>query len=268
MRFLLSQYFFRSVSFIGVLVAFYFLYLSLVLFGIENHELINWFNRFFLFVQDNKEVTSGFVSYVTYSFMHLNLLDLFFHSLLLFFLVGSIKSEVTFLWIIWILSAILGAVFFQFTDEPGVLIGPSVVICVFGVMSFFAINGRGGFFSWIGAVIFILFFSLDTTLNGFNSSFKFHVFGMSLGLVISLVAYRSKMNWFDRLKLKFGFAPELKVKQQNPRFKSDEEFNEERKMKRAYLDLILEKISRSGYESLSKTEKKFLEENRIQDGEE
>jgi hypothetical protein len=40
--------------------------------------------------------------------------------------------------------------------------------------------------------------------------------------------------------------------------KSDDDFNSERKEREDRLDLILEKISRHGYDHLSKEEKKFL----------
>jgi hypothetical protein len=70
------------------------------------------------------------------------------------------------------------------------------------------------------------------------------------------------MRFLNRLKIWFGLAPKLSVNQKNPRFKSDEEFNQEKKLKAEYLDFILDKISRSGFESLSKSERKFLEENK------
>jgi len=41
-------------------------------------------------------------------------------------------------------------------------------------------------------------------------------------------------------------------------FKSDEEYNLEKKQKQAKTDAILDKISKSGYESLTKAEKEFL----------
>jgi hypothetical protein len=41
-------------------------------------------------------------------------------------------------------------------------------------------------------------------------------------------------------------------------FKTDEEYNLEAKQKQAKIDAILDKISRSGYDSLTKAEKDFL----------
>ena len=63
-------------------------------------------------------------------------------------------------------------------------------------------------------------------------------------------------------RLLFSPNKKLKVKKggayQNPRFKSDEEYNLEKKQKQAKTDAILDKISKSGYESLTKAEKEFL----------
>lgn len=51
----------------------------------------------------------------------------------------------------------------------------------------------------------------------------------------------------------------LKVKKGgNVRFETDEEFNARKKMKQEEIDRILDKISKSGYESLSKKEKDYL----------
>jgi hypothetical protein len=47
-------------------------------------------------------------------------------------------------------------------------------------------------------------------------------------------------------------------KSTNTRFKTDEEFNAERKQTQERIDQILDKIARSGYESLSRQEKEFL----------
>jgi hypothetical protein len=46
------------------------------------------------------------------------------------------------------------------------------------------------------------------------------------------------------------------------RFQTDDEFNAERKLKEDYLNSILDKISRSGFESLSAKEKSFLEQQK------
>lgn len=55
-------------------------------------------------------------------------------------------------------------------------------------------------------------------------------------------------------------ATKMKVKKggQSMRHKSDEQYNQERKIKQEVIDKILDKISKSGYESLTKKEKDYL----------
>jgi hypothetical protein len=52
---------------------------------------------------------------------------------------------------------------------------------------------------------------------------------------------------------KQGTAP-----RKNVRYKTDEVFNAEKKAKQERIDEILDKISKSGYESLSREEKDYL----------
>ena len=44
----------------------------------------------------------------------------------------------------------------------------------------------------------------------------------------------------------------------NPRARSDEDYNMQKKRNQEIIDAILDKISKSGYESLSKQEKELL----------
>jgi hypothetical protein len=55
--------------------------------------------------------------------------------------------------------------------------------------------------------------------------------------------------------------PKFTVKKggaQSVKYKSDEEYNYEAKQRQIQVDMILDKIAKSGYESLSKAEKEFL----------
>ncbi|MCC6600983.1 MAG: rhomboid family intramembrane serine protease [Crocinitomicaceae bacterium] len=64
--------------------------------------------------------------------------------------------------------------------------------------------------------------------------------------------------FLDRLRKLFHPKPLMVVKQKNPRFKADEEFNEEKNNRQKRVDEILDKIGRSGYDSLSREEREFL----------
>ena len=64
-------------------------------------------------------------------------------------------------------------------------------------------------------------------------------------------------DWFRGL---FRKKSNMKAKKggRTAQFKTDEEYNLEAKQKQAKIDAILDKISRSGYDSLTKAEKDFL----------
>ena len=74
------------------------------------------------------------------------------------------------------------------------------------------------------------------------------------------------MNWFEKLWNTltglFKKNPNrMKVKKggkTNTRHKTDEEYNIDAKSRQEQVDKILDKISKSGYESLTKKEKDFL----------
>jgi membrane associated rhomboid family serine protease len=91
-----------------------------------------------------------------------------------------------------------------------------------------------------------------------------HVGGAVLGF-ISVQQLRSSNNiinmaqrfgdWFGRL---FRKKPKLSVEKGDARRMSDEDYNQDKKMRQEKIDRILDKISKSGYESLSRDEKDFL----------
>lgn len=68
----------------------------------------------------------------------------------------------------------------------------------------------------------------------------------------------SFLNLFKRNKTKKGKFSYSKKRATETRFKSDEEYNVSAKEKQEKIDAILDKISKSGYESLSKNEKELL----------
>jgi membrane associated rhomboid family serine protease len=66
----------------------------------------------------------------------------------------------------------------------------------------------------------------------------------------------------DLLKNLFSTNSKMKIKKggatRGPEFKTDEEYNVDKKKRQEIIDLILDKISKSGYDSLTKAEKEFL----------
>ncbi len=92
-----------------------------------------------------------------------------------------------------------------------------------------------------------------------------HLGGATLG-VISVQQLSSSRNvinmaqqFGDWLKRLFkGNRPKMKKTQGNSRMKTDEQYNEEASGRQVQVDRILDKISKSGYESLTRKEKDFL----------
>jgi hypothetical protein len=164
--------------------------------------------------------------------------------------------------LIWFLAAICGGLVFLWLHDAGILIGPSFVISVLTPWVFFQNLQSKNLLVFVGVTLYVLLFIIEVLLNGFGDTSLLHTLGVGFGIVCSLILVFLNMRFLNRLKIWFGLAPKLSVNQKNPRFKSDEEFNQEKKLKAEYLDFILDKISRSGFESLSKSERKFLEENK------
>jgi len=115
------------------------------------------------------------------------------------------------------------------------------------------------------AVFFLLqdFLSLGTQDGTAHFA---HLGGAFLGALSIRNIYASKniinifQRYMDRLFAFFSnlFKSKPRFKSSNSRFKSDEEYNYESKQRQKEIDQILDKISKSGYDSLSKKEKDFL----------
>ena len=89
-----------------------------------------------------------------------------------------------------------------------------------------------------------------------------HLGGALFGL-LSIQKMHSSKNILTRLegffiRIKGLFSVKKQPKKTRTRFKSDEEFNVEKRQKQERMDEILDKISQSGYDSLTKAEKDFL----------
>lgn len=118
----------------------------------------------------------------------------------------------------------------------------------------------------IAIVLFLAnFLSLGTTPDvGPGTAYFAHIGGAALGF-LSVQQLTSSTNiinmaqrfgdWFLSL---FRKKPKLSVKKGDARRMTDEEYNEDKKRRQEQVDKILDKISKSGYESLSKKEKDFL----------
>lgn len=126
-------------------------------------------------------------------------------------------------------------------------------------------------------IYFALFFILKDLLSlGMNDGVAHfaHLGGIVLGMLSIKNLYNSsniinasqrigdKIVHFIRIIFKPSRTPKMKVNKsggaRTPQFKTDEQFNLEKKERQQKTDIILDKISKSGYESLTKAEKDFL----------
>jgi membrane associated rhomboid family serine protease len=177
-----------------------------------------------------------------------------------------------------LIELIAHVVFPTLSAQPVVIVGASgSVMAIFAALAFHRPNLMVNVFNLFSirlifiAGIFILIDLVSLGLNDGTAHFA-HLGGVLFGM-LSVYNYYSSSNLLNRLqmlgdrisrffKTLFSSNKNLKVKKggayQNPRFKSDEEYNLEKKQKQAKTDAILDKISKSGYESLTKAEKEFL----------
>jgi membrane associated rhomboid family serine protease len=110
--------------------------------------------------------------------------------------------------------------------------------------------------------IFLVVLDIISIEKGNPGGHIAHIGGALYGFtfVNSLKKGQNIAGWFDRIADFFAtlFRPKSKLKVSYSRRKSDEDFNLQKTHKQQKTDEILDKISKSGYESLTKEEKEFL----------
>lgn len=118
---------------------------------------------------------------------------------------------------------------------------------------------------WLALILVLL--DLASIKTGINSGGHIgHLGGAFFGLYYGNRISKGKETrdfigiLFDKVRSVFS-RKKLHVVHNHSRAKSDEQFNVEKKQRQQRIDQILDKISRSGYESLSKDEKDFLFRN-------
>lgn len=117
----------------------------------------------------------------------------------------------------------------------------------------------------VGMIVIELFEGIFRSTDGI-AHFA-HLGGMLIGFLIILYWKRhggmtgdfSIKNWFNSLKNRKKYTRYEEVYDKVPR--SDEEYNYQKAQKERDIDAILDKVAKSGYESLSKEEKDFLFKN-------
>lgn len=227
-------------------------------------------------------------SIVTSIFAHFSIIHLFLNLVFLYFSGRAFEAmfDQKRLIYTYLLGGIIGgliellahSIFPAFESQSFVVVGASgSVMTLLAAMAFHRPNLVVNVFNLFSIrLIFVagLFILTDLVSLGLNdgTAHFVHLGGALFGM-LSVYNYHSSSNLIiqlqmlgDRIsrffKTLFSSNKQLKEKKggayQNARFKTDEEFNLEKKQKQAKTDAILDKISKSGYESLTKAEKEFL----------
>ena len=176
-----------------------------------------------------------------------------------------------------LLEILAHLIFPTLRNETQVVVGASgSIMAIFAALAFYRPNLTVKLFGLFPirliflAGIFILSDLISLGLNDKTAHFA-HIGGVIVGL-LSIKNLHSKTNivtgfqrFIESISGFFSglFKPKSKLTVKrggasNARFKTDEEFIVEAKLRQQKIDAILDKISKSGYESLTKAEKDFL----------
>lgn len=220
-------------------------------------------------------------SIITHMFTHLELLHFLFNMLVFYFAGGLFSFYYTQreLWKVYLLSGLSGFFLFVFAFNVFPVfkeINPLTTICgasasVMGILVAGAmadLKRRVKLFGvfeveilWV--VLGLLLLDLVSIKSGNNSGGHIgHLGGAFFGYLF--VQTRKKginmTGWLDKILngIKSLFGERKNKKAASRRFERDEDFNARKLANQKKTDLILDKISRAGYESLTKEEKEFL----------
>ncbi len=258
-----------------------FFVLNVLLGGLMQLDLTNWFSF------DSNLLSNWYKpwSILTYMFIHGNFSHILFNMLILFFvggmfeqLIGSKKVLSTYLIgglcgaILFIISQNLFPLFIKMGDAT--LLGASAsVLALFVGVAAYRPNMEMALFGVIRVKLFVLaliYVGLDLLRVGDMDGVAHfaHLGGAAWGYYMGIQLKNGKdvTGWFDKIfnsvtnlfkpkpKMKVTYSDRNKTKP--PR--DDYDYNAQKQTNQQKLDAILDKIKVGGYETLSKAEKKFL----------
>lgn len=260
--------------FLGILL----LKKSLLLFNIDPLMSDAWIHHFL-------DLNSAFPAFihapwglVTSIFTHEQFGHLLFNMLFLYFSGRFFEQYFSRkkLWLTYLFGGIAGGIleilannlFPALQGTNVVILGASgSIMAIFTALAFYQPNLQVSLFGIFPIRIYFLalFFLFKDLINiGTNDQIAHfaHLGGAIFGLLSIQNLHSSKniLNKIDAFSSRFTsiFTREKKVKSTRSRVKTDEEFNSEKRQKQVKMDQILDKISKSGYDSLTKAEKEFL----------
>jgi membrane associated rhomboid family serine protease len=250
---------FKSFSVVAqiLLINGVFFLLCNIIANLVNPTLINYFTM----PSNLTELVVRFYTPFTYMFTHLEISHIFFNMMYLYFM-GEIFSSIVGekrLWFVYILGGIAGAIFYLlffnlFVHGNYYLLGASAsVTAVSIVAAIYAPNLPVSVFfigsfplKWVVLVLFLVSTIIDISVN--TGGKVAHIGGAFFGLLYGMQLKKGNdlMEFFKR-------KPKAKSKNLKVVHSIQKDADEKT------LDEILDKINKSGYESLSKKEKETLQ---------
>jgi membrane associated rhomboid family serine protease len=266
--------------FINVLV--FFTIKSFDLFGNVTGDALLWEylkEIIFSLQTDLKVLVYTPYGFVTSIFSHFSFFHLLFNMIFLYFIGGMFKQFFSDrrLVHVYVWGGIIGGIFEvianQVTNHHSVVIGASgSITALFIAMAVYRPNIEVRLFGIIPIKLYILALIylgseiLQMTQIDGIAHFA-HIGGALVGFlsVTNLSSSSNIINWSEGMQQRIArvFSKKNKLKVQKGGgttrpVKTDEQYNMEAKAKQEKINKILDKISKSGYESLTKAEKDFL----------
>ena len=219
---------------------------------------------------------------ITYMFTHIEIFHILWNLITLYWF-GQILSDYTSpkkIIPLYLMGGVVGAlitillftvvpIFHPYLDSP--MVGASagitaIIIAAATLVPNYRINLLFiGPIKLIYVALFVLFIDILSVASYDNIGGNIaHLGGALMGYVF-IVQYKKGRDWtlwinrfLDWVKNLFKASPKSKMKVAYKRGVSDDVYNHNKKVTQEQIDIILDKISKSGYESLSKTEKEVL----------
>ncbi len=271
---------------INVAIFLVFSILQILLFLTGGPEI---FTAFVNFLKENMSLPISFYglihkpwTVITYMFTHFEVMHILWNLIILFWF-GQILSGYTSpkkIIPLYLMGGIAGAfvtillftfipVFHPHLGMP--MVGGSAGITAIIIASATLVPNYRMNLLFIGSVkliyvaLFVLFMDILNVASSNNIGGNVAHLGGALMGYIFIVEYKKGRDWtlwinrfFDWIKSLFKASSKSKMKVAYKRSVSDDEYNYNKKVTQEQIDLILDKISKSGYESLSKSEKEIL----------
>ena len=210
---------------------------------------------------------------LTSIFSHFDFIHLLFNMVFLYF-AGKIYEDIfdsKRLLITYIIGGVFGGIaeiiiqslFFPLKESALIVGASGSIMAIFVAVAFHSPNMKVQLFGRFSIRLYFvaLFFLIQDIIGiGKNDGIAHfaHLGGAIFGVLSvqnSTLLNRIETGFTSLFKGKFGTS---KKQQPKSRFKSNEDYNQERREQQIQTDKILDKISKGGYESLTKQEKDFL----------